>query len=292
MRRGRLAFALACLAAVLAVVAWELDAGGADAAAGGVLVGEPSFGAPAETFLGASPGEAGGEVWATQTEAGTLVRYTDASGWEALPAPVDSAGLAPRLSFGPKHGPGIGRTTTAGGVVLGGREEGGAEAPALVYRDPGGPLRIAAPPAEEVTEGEPFLGEAPLVAALEAGAATRALVSHSGGPPPQAVLSFAAGLWTREPICVGFAAGPACEAPAAEFRVIDLEASEGEAWLLGRGAAAGEGIELFRREPNGGEGGKAVWRQQSLGRSTRSAPATPRPKRAACRSRHARSASR
>jgi hypothetical protein len=113
-------------------------------------------------------------------------------------------------------------------------------------------------------EGEPFLGEEPLVAALEAGPGTRALATHAGGAS-RAVLSFAAGAWTREPICAGFAPGPACEAPAGEFRVIDLEAGEGEAWLLGRGAAPDEGVELFRREPNGGEGGKAVWRQQALG---------------------------
>lgn len=264
MRRGRLLFALACLAALLVTVASELDIGGADAAAGGVLVAEPSFGAPAETFLGASPGEAEGEVWATETEAGTLVHYTDAGGWETVAAPVDAEGGTPEVRFGPRKGPAIGRTTAAGGVVVVGRES-ASEEPVLVVRDPSGALRIAAPPGEEVLEGETYLGETPLVAALEAGPQTRALVTHAGAPAPLAVASLAGGNWTREPICVGFAAGPACEAPSDRFRAIDVEASEGEAWLLGREAAPGEGIELFRREPNGGEGGKAVWRQQRLG---------------------------
>ena len=264
MRPARLLFALACLAAIGTALIWHFDSG-ADAAAGGVLVGEPAFGAPAETFIGASPAEAEGEVWATEEEVGSLVRYTNAGGWEALPAPVNAAGESPPLTFGPKLGPQIGRTTAAGGVVVLGQEAGGEGGKVLVTRDPGGPLRIATAPAEAVTEGETYLGETPLVAALEAGSSTRALVTHGGGPAPAAVFSLAAGNWTREPICVGFAAGPACEAPPAEFRVIDVEASEGEAWLLGRAAAPGEGIELFHREANGGEGGVAVWRQQQLG---------------------------
>ncbi len=264
-------FALACLALLLSAAGGQFAASGAGAQAGGELAGEPSFGAPADTFLGTSPLEASGEAWATAKRAGTLARYTDAGGWDLLPAPVDSGGapiLAPRFETSPD----VGRTTPRGGVVISGiaKDAEEEEFRFLVVREPGGALREAPAPPEAVLGPKPtFLeaGIAPLLAAQEgAGGATRAFVVRSRtGINAQSVLAYVAGAWSSEPVCAGTSPGPACAAPESGFRSLAIEASGGEAWLLGAGAAPGEGIELFRREPGGGPGGMPVWRRQSLG---------------------------
>jgi hypothetical protein len=281
-RRRRAAFGLASLAGLLTVCAWQLMTSGAGAVTG-ELVAEPSYGAPTQVFLGASPEEAAGEVWATSgaRESGTFARYTDADDWETLATPLDLEGdPIERLTF-PSGSPDIGRTTPSGGIVAAGTalepspeaiEPGETQTlPLLVVRDPGDvPREAPEPPEALLGPREVFLDpevEAPQLAALEAAEGkTRALLvpgTISGGP--EAVLSLAGGNWSREPICVGFAPGPACTAPPTVFRVVAIEASEGEAWMLARNALPEEGIELFRREPGGGEGGATVWRQQSLG---------------------------
>jgi hypothetical protein len=277
-RRSRAAttFGLLCLLGLALAGAWRFDAAGAGAAPGGELVAEPSFGAPAATFLGASPSEAPGEVWATAQNGGSLARYSDGGGWEVVPTPLDGAGRPiPKLEF--LGGPDIGRTTASGGIVLVGTglEEGGEqnEHPLLIVREPGeAPREAPEPPPALLGAAEVFLerGTTPALAAMEeAGGRTRAFVVPTplGFEGPSAVLSLFAGNWTREPICVGFAAGPACTPPPPAFRVLAAEAGGGEAWLLAKSAAGGEGIELFRREPSGGPGGTPVWRQQSLGPS-------------------------
>ncbi|HKZ14925.1 MAG TPA: hypothetical protein VJL81_13880, partial [Solirubrobacterales bacterium] len=255
-------FALACLLAIVAVVAWQAASGGA-AVGGGPVVAEPFLGSPANTFIGASPQEAPGEVWATAGP--TLARYSDATGWETVPPAVDEAGKAAGVEFVQNQGTLLARTTGRGGIVAVATKAEGGEA--LVVREPGGALVSVAEPEEALLEkGVKFL-EAPLVAAVEgSGGATRALVTHSDGPGPEFVLSWSsAGGWITEPICIGFLPGPSCTVPPSAFRVLAIEANEGEAWLLGREATVGEGVELFHRDPTGGVGGTPVWRQVELG---------------------------
>ncbi|HEY4779816.1 MAG TPA: hypothetical protein VIH47_09515, partial [Solirubrobacterales bacterium] len=268
-RRDRALFALACLVALLTATLWQFAASGAGAEDGGALVAQPYQGAPALAFLGASPQEAPGEVWAIARGGTTLAHYSDAGGWETVPAPVDAEGQ-PIAGLEFAAGAAAGRTTPRGGIVA--AATAGEEQPLLVVRDPGGPLRAAPEPPSAVLGPEEALfapegGSGPLLTALEgSGGDTRALVVPTASSEvTEAVLSFAAGNWSREPICVGFAAGPACTAPASPFRVLAIEAGGGEAWLLAKGATPGEGIELFRREATGGVGGVPVWRQQSLG---------------------------
>lgn len=266
MRRRRPIEALPALALLLAVVAaasLDLAVSGAGAA-GGALTAQPAFGAPAETFLGAAPEEAPGEVWATGP-LGTLARYAEAEGWSTVPAPLTSEGQ-PIAELEWRQGPDVGRTTPGGGVVVAG--VGAEEHAFLVVRDPGGSPRAAPDPPSEVLGPEEALfeteGTPPLLAAAGASAgATRAFdvpVVQNGSGSPEAVLSFASGGWSREPICVG--GGPGCTAPPAGFRVLAIEAGGGEAWLLAQGGAPGEGVELFRRQ---GTGSTVVWRQQALG---------------------------
>ncbi|HVW48473.1 MAG TPA: hypothetical protein VHA76_15560 [Solirubrobacterales bacterium] len=254
-------FALACLLAIALVVAWRASSGGA-AVDAGPLVAEPFLGSPANTFIGASPLEAPGEVWATAGS--TLARYSEAGGWETVAPPVDEAGQPVEVQFPANQGTEIARTTARGGVVAVGRAAEGESV--LVVREPGGPLvSVAAPEEALLEEGVAFL-ENPLVAAVEgSGGATRALVTHGDGPGPQFVLSRSTAGWITEPICVGFLPGPSCTVPPSAFRVLAIEAGEGEAWLLGKEAVLGEGVELFHREPTGGEGGTPVWRQVELG---------------------------
>jgi hypothetical protein len=267
-RRDRPPLVLACVVALLTAAVWQFATSGAGAEGSGGLVAQPFQGAPALAFLGASPEEAPGEVWAVAKGGATLARYSDGGGWEMVPGPVDPEGQ-PVAGLDFVSGAAVGRTTPHGGIVAAAR--GGEEQPLLVFRDPGGSLRVAPePPSAELRPEEALFsteGAGPLLTALEGpGDATRALVVPAPvSETPEAVLSFAAGNWSREPICVGFAAGPACTAPAFPFRVLAIEAGGGEAWLLARGAASDEGIELFRREASGGVGGTPVWRQQSLG---------------------------
>lgn len=260
---GRLA--VACLLLVAAVVAWWSASGGA-AVGGGPLVAEPFLGSPANTFIGASPQEAPGEVWATAGP--TMARYTTATGWETVPAPLDEAGAATDVEFSAGQGTRIARTTGRGGIAALGLSN-DAEGPVMVVREPGGALLQVAQPDESVLGPELSLGEvfeAPLVAALEGpGGATRALLTHTGGPAPESILSWSASGWLAEPICIGFLPGPSCTVPPSAFRVLAIEAGAGEAWLLAKEATIGEGVELFHREATGGLGGTPVWRQVELG---------------------------
>src|SRR5262245_37514464 len=90
-RRSLLGLAGLVLAALLAAVLWG-GAPGAGAQGSSELVAQPVLDAPASTFLGASPKEAPGEVWAIAKDGTTTVRYTDAGGWERMPPPTGSDG--------------------------------------------------------------------------------------------------------------------------------------------------------------------------------------------------------
>jgi hypothetical protein len=265
LRVAVLAFAF--LLALVGAVGWGLADGGAGARAAGALFAEPNSGTPAGTFLGASPGEAPGEVWATSTVEATMARYTTATGWESLPPPVGAEGeTLTNLRLG--SGPDAGRTTVNGGVLIA-AVVGSAEGPRelLIGREPGGAFKaLPEPPETVLLPGETlFEGEAEteLLAATEGpGTATRALIvpTPEPGKVAEAVLTYGGGTWSREEICAGFL--PGCEAPAETFKALAIEAGGGEAWMLAEGAVAGEGVELFRRQ-TGGE--KTVWRQQELG---------------------------
>jgi len=267
----RRAVALAALALVLtALVAGlgMLRASGAGAA-GEELVVQPSQGAPTLAFLGASPGEVSGEVWAVASGGGsgtkTLARYTDAGGWEIVPEPTAvGGGQIPGLTLFSDAS--AGRTTPRGGVIVAGREEDelGERRGVLVVRDPGGSLRQAGDPSP-LLFGDQLFGFANpdetgrlLAATDEAGGKTGAFVVPGARV---SVLHYDGSGWSEEPICVEVA--PVCAAPAA-MQVEAIDAADGEAWLVGSSASA-QGIELFRRE-TGLPGGPA-WVQQQLGPS-------------------------
>jgi hypothetical protein len=248
--------AFAALAVALATVVIWSGPVGAGAQGGGELVAQPALGAPASTFLGASPQEAEGEVWATAKNGQTLARYTTAGGWETISPPLASGG-GPIAELQLAAGASAGRTTARGGVAV---AAGSAEGPLLIVRDPGSGAHAAPDPGALLEPGEAMFepeSTPPLLAPFDAaGGRTGAYVM----PEKQRfVLAFDGAGWSREEICI---AGPGCTGPAPSFRVLGIEASGSQAWILGRNAVAGEGIELFQRQ---GSGPTAVWRQQSLG---------------------------
>jgi hypothetical protein len=259
-RRTLLIFVAAALAVGAMLVA---GLGGAGAVSGG-LTGQPVFGTPAGRFLGTSPGEGAGEAWALGRDGSALVRYRDGEGWTTMPGPFEGGQAIPGLEFLP--GALSGRTTSSGGIAIAARDE--AEQ-LLIVRDPGQNPHAAPPPGAALAEGESLFGEAAgevLLAPVEtAGSETGAFVVPAAEPPAreEAVLAFDGSAWAREPICAGFEGGPGCTVPPSSFRVLAIDAGDTQdAWLLARGAASGEGVELFKRE---GEGAQARWRQRRLG---------------------------
>lgn len=268
--RSRSLLCFACLATGLVAAVLLVRPIGAGAASG-ELVAQPVFGAPAGRFLGTAPQEAPGEAWAVARGRAKIVRYTDAAGWETMPGPF-GAGEQPLAGLEFASVPLPGRTTPAGGVAVLGRTK---SEQVLIVRDPGGLLHVAPSPGallhseeeESLYSGEGSTGV--LVAPVEEpGGHTGAFDVPAVESPArqEAVLDFDGAAWGREPICVGFAPGPACTAPPPTFRVLAIDASSPEnAWVLTKGAVPGEGLELFEREAGGGPGGEAVWRQRRLG---------------------------
>ncbi|HEX6667368.1 MAG TPA: hypothetical protein VF081_12320 [Solirubrobacterales bacterium] len=280
-RRSVVAFGALALGLVLAVgIRSSADA----VTAPGQLSAEPvlkSTAAGVTRLFGASPGEAAGEVWGSAFEKG-LARYTDATGWQKMPTPVDGEGQ-PIADLNLPFGALAGRTTPAGGVLVTATGNGQK---LLLARDPGGVFQAlpapdptlmlsaarlveydAQPTPEEkeaffAANGEELFGESPatlLAAPVDAaGGKTGAYVV----PSPRVgaldgILRFDGGAWTREQLCVD--AG-CTKAPSLNFRVLAIDASgPGNPWLLTRGAVAGDGIELFTRETGG------VWKQRPLG---------------------------
>jgi hypothetical protein len=267
-RPARLPLVSACLGIVLGGALLFHGAVGASAEGGGQLVAEPVLGAAAagvERLFGASPGEAPGEVWGVGGS--RVIRYTDADEWQEMPPPVDAGGQPiPGLQFAP--GPLAGRTTAAGGVLV------GATSPTqrLLLRDPGGQFRAAPDPS--LLTGETLFaasGETRVLAIPvdEPGGKTGAFlvpaVSGSEGGKARvqsSVLRFDGSSWQRESICLDSSAGTCLQKPqnGSGFKVLAIDASgPGNAWLLATGAVSGDGIELFSRQA-GGE-----WRRRSLG---------------------------
>jgi hypothetical protein len=264
---------LPCFAGLVAgLIAAVLLAGPVGAGAvSGELVAQPVFGAPAGRFLGTAPQEAPGEAWAVARGRAKIVRYTDEGGWETMPGPFGT-GEQPLAGLEFASVPLPGRTTPAGGVAILGRTK---SEQALIVRDPGGQLYTAPSPGsllhseeeESLYSDEGSTGVL-LAPVEEPGGHTGAFDVPAVEPPArqEAVLDFDGAGWSREPICVGFAPGPACTTPPSTFRVLAIDAGGPEdAWLLTKGAAPGEGLELFEREAGGGPGGEAAWRQRRLG---------------------------
>jgi hypothetical protein len=255
-RRGLVALALVVLAAVLAPV---LHAPAGAGAVAGELVAQPSQGAPTRNFLGSSPQEATGETWAVSSKGETLARYTDAGGWEKLPPPLGPGG-APIPGLAIVNGASAGRVTPHGGIAVAATSEvEGEKSEILVVRDPGGTPHGVPAPEALLTPGEAFVGASGagrlLTVGEAAGGRTGAFVVPGNQP---IVLAYDGEEWSSEEICAAAEAQP-CAPPVS---TVAIEANGGEAWLLGREAAPGEGIELFRRET---VGGTPVWRQRPLG---------------------------
>jgi hypothetical protein len=258
----------------------------------GSLDFQPILGLPATDVevIGASPGEAPGEVWAQGQigdipailgthqvlKAQTLLRYTASSGaWQVVPV-QNSQGQA--LSFGWWGS----EVTPDGGVLLAGEAQEGSsgEAQSIVTRDPGGafvpaPAPSASGPAAVIGAGEQLFptgssaGRAspdPLMAALDgAEGDTGALVVPVWARPkgseealPPGVLHYDGSAWTREPLCSDYESGT-CTPVSASLEPLALSASSPQsAWLLAR-AAKGQ-IELFQRLSLTGSG-TPVWVQ-------------------------------
>ena len=275
--RPTLALCLLVLLGALALVLAGLSGPGGNPRAAAQAGGEPtaqtdgSVPASRVTMLGASPGEAAGETWGmgqNDAGAGTLVRYTPASGWTLGPRLLDASGQ-PLSGFqldapGPSGpSPLAGQMTTAGDGVLVGTvpsSEGGKSAqPVVLVRNPGGSFQETAPVASEgegalLKPGESLFASnrAPLVAPLdEAGGHAGALLVPVGSADSleDGVLHWSGSEWTREPV----------EVPAAsstEFHIIAIAASSpSNAWLLGELSSGDEA--LFRRQLGGPEG--PVW---------------------------------
>ncbi len=257
-RRGGL-IGLAVVAVVLTLVLIWRSPTGAGALGGGELVAQPSQGAPTRNFLGSAPQEAPGETWAVSSRGETLARYTDGGGWEKLPEPVVPGGAEiPGLAIA--NGASAGRVTPHGGIVIAATTEmEGEQSEILIVRDGGGTAHEVLAPESLLTPGEAFVGSSGagrLLTVTEASDGKAGALVVPGIQP--IVLAYDGEEWSSEEICAAGEAQP-CAPPVS---VVAIEAGGGEAWLLGREAAPGEGIELFRRETSGGT---PVWRQQSLG---------------------------
>jgi hypothetical protein len=262
LRRRGAAVVFACVLVGL-VVSIQIGRGAA-ALAPGELIAQPALGAPAETFLGASPGESAGEVWATASAGQRIARFTEAAGWEVLP-PVESEGQpVAELTF--FKGAAVGRTTADGGVVAAAKV---GEGQRLVVHDPGGSFRLASEPGEALLgSGEKLFGSQPLLAATEEPGGTIGAYVVPVTEPASAtksILAYDGHGWSKEAICIKPPAlpGEECEqAPGKNFRVLAIEGGPGsEAWMLGRSGngVIGQPIELFAREPNG------EWLERELG---------------------------
>jgi hypothetical protein len=274
-----MAFFVALLG-VSVLVGRPSDAG---AVGGGRLVAEPVLSASAtgvRQLFGASPNEAPGEVWGVGEAPGErshIVRYTSASGWEALPDPVDPEGHTVALPVeGIPLRASAGRTTAAGGVatVVAIPGSSGESSEDLIIRNPGGPLRAIPAPVEPIPpELEPPLHEneqlftnsrIELAAVEEPDGSTGAfVVPDPGNQLNTGVLHYDGHEWHREKVCLTQA--PGCVAPVAGFAVLAIEAGgPGQEWMLARRLARNsqlgdpEAVVLLKRE-------EGLWRKQTLG---------------------------
>ncbi len=168
---------------------------------------QPQLGLPGGmTIVGASPGQAPGEVWATATirsvpataldgrqikDETVLLRHAQGTGWQVVPV-TDGEGEGLGFSGTPGF-------TYDGGVVLL-----SADGSTILTSDPDGAfVQAPAPPntgtGAELESGESLSGT---FAALEEPTATGALVVPAGlSSTDPGVLHYDGAQWTREPIC-------------------------------------------------------------------------------------------
>ena len=221
------------------------------------LTFQPQLGVPGlNTVIGASPGEAPGEVWATgeigsvpATVGGSqirdtkvLLRRSQGTDWEIVPVPSFS---------------GTPRVTYDGGVAMLGAE---GEGQTVITRDPGGAFAPASEP-PPLLKGERLASGAqqPLLTAIDDLGHTGALlVPAVVSPKAPAVFHYDGTGWAREPLCTEYApAGTEPCTPARDLTVLAIGASSPEnAWLLA--SYPGRPLVLFRRT---GTGSGAVWEQ-------------------------------
>jgi hypothetical protein len=226
---------------------------------------QPQLGGPElNTIIGASPGEAPGEVWATGhigwvpatvgaqllRNASVLLRRSRGTAWQIIPI-TDAGGN--QLSF-----PGTPQVTYNGGVAGLSASSAGET---IITRDPGGAFATApeAPPmlgGEKLTNGS----HQPLFRAIDDAAHTGVLLVPSVlSVNAPAVLHFDGSSWTHEPLCTAYAPGASAPCTAAHgLSVLALAAdSPQNAWLLASGP--GKPLVLFRRSPVAGS--RAVWEE-------------------------------
>lgn len=296
--RVRFLFLVATIAASLGVA--QMLGSPATAAVGpGQLTTEPvlkSAAAGVIRLFGATPAEAPGEVWGAG--ANSLVRYSDAGGWERVPYPPAHNALP----FGWFEAL-AGRTTTAGGVAIAARVSEGGETgrhEAVALRNPGGSFTLAPPvelgPPEEpgLEEGEAVEGEGEGEESAEEKEAKEAKEKEEAeaaeaaavpatifGEPALIAASEESGGMTGafavpskesekpQTVVLHFdghewhkeevCLGAACTQPLSSFTVVAIAATgPGNAWILGEKGSAEDGLELFTRE-------EGRWRQQDLG---------------------------
>jgi hypothetical protein len=242
----------------------------------------PELGVPAREVVafGASPAEAPGEAWAygflgavppaadpTQADRYTLLRHTDADGWQPIRLPGEAA-LAAKGGFPARLGALGGQATPAGSLAL-------LTNAGIVMRNPGAAPVLVPPPAagdpellgdRESLPPDPPPGEDPTPYAVVDGAGGLAglfIAPYIRGAPrpegdlPPGVLHHDGRAWSREaiegppeeslrPLAIG--CGPTGERPNA--------ASSDNCWLLAR--LGGGQLGLFRREP-GEDGAVFAW---------------------------------
>ena len=234
-------------------------------------------------MLGASPREAPAETWGiglVGSQGWGIVRYTSEAGWTLAP-PARGAAGAELSGFAPAQGSSLAGSFApdGSGALLGeapapSEGAGGAEhRQVLLVRDPGQPFTETSsePPLPEGEElFDPTGRRAPMVAALEEGASTGALVAPvapEGSAAETSVLhwSAASGKWTTEPIEI-----PQKSRENGGFRVLAIAASSPEnAWLLGQLEGQSSGVALFRREETAGS---EVWRAVAVSGEAAGAP--------------------
>jgi hypothetical protein len=226
---------------------------------------QPQLGVPGlSTIIGASPGEAPGEVWATGSigsvpaalggqllgNARVLLHRSRGTAWQILPI-TDAGGN--QLSF-----TGTPQVTYNGGVAM---LSGSSTGETIITRDPGGAFVSAA-------EAPPLLNEEtlgngsqqPLLSALDDATHTGALLVPSVlSKKAPAVLHFDGTRWAREQLCTEYTPGASepCTAPRALSPLAIAAGSPQNAWLLA--SAPGVPLALFRRVALAGSG--AVWEQ-------------------------------
>ena len=254
--------ALPILAALAAVVAASPSASRAASA----FSFQPQLGLPGGvTIVGASPGQAPGEVWATATigsvpataldgqqikDETVLLRHAQGTGWQVVPV-ADGEGEGLGFSGTPGF-------TDGGGVVLL-----SADGSTILTSDPGGAFVQAPTPPSTGTGAVLESGESPsgTFAALEEPTATGALVVPAGlSSTDPGVLHYDGAQWTREPICTRYDATepePCTHANRLSVKAIAADGPQ-NAWLLASGT--GGALLLFKRTTPAGSA-PAVWVQ-------------------------------